>query len=131
MSTRVNLTIKNNSGVTVTCTDIRCETFTNLNVGQTIAANGSNTFTSDSNNRIFATFTENAPGIGSWQVAITCPKMASNSACGSYNAGLQHYEESGSPVTFTYILGTPNLADWDSGTSNEGNVITYGDCSGS
>lgn len=129
MSTRVNLTIVNNSGLTLTCTDIQCETFTNLKVGQTIAAGGENTFTSDSNDRLFATFTENAPGLGSWQVALTCPRSADNSACGSYNAGLQTYAESGTPAEFKFIVGTPNLADWDSGTADSGNVVPYGQCS--
>ncbi len=126
---RVNVTVVNNSGLNVKCTNIGCETFTKLSVGDTVAAGGQNTFSSDTNDRIFATFTEVAPGDGSWELSMTCPRSSSNSACGSLNAGLQTYEESGTPANFKFILGTPNLADWDSGSSNGGNVITYGDCS--
>ena len=129
MSTRVNVTVINNSGLTVKCTNTSCESFTNLSVGDTIAAGGKNTFSTDTNNRIFATFAEESPGIGAWQLAMTCPELSDNSACGSFNAGLQTYEEDGTPANFTFILGTPNKADWDSGSSNNGDVISYGDCS--
>lgn len=128
MSTRVTLTVVNKSGTTLKCTNVGCESFDNLKVGDTIAAGGKNTFTSSTNDRIFATFEEDGPGIGAWQLAMTCPELSDNSACGSFNAGLQHYSESGHG-NFTFNLGSPNLADWDSGSSNEGNVISYGDCS--
>ena len=129
MSTRVKLIVKNKTGLTVKCTDVRCEKFSDLKVGTTIAAGGENTFLTDTNDRIFCTFTEEAPGAGSWQLSMTCPKSSTNSACGSFNAGLQHYDKHGTPAVFTFILGEANLADWDNGSVNKGKTINYGDCS--
>lgn len=129
MSTRVKLVVKNNTGMVLKCTDIRCEKFDNLSEGQTIAPYGQNEFTTETRDRIFCTFTEQSPGAGSWQLAMTCPTGARNSACGSYNAGLQPYERTGTPVTFTFILGQPNQADWNHGDTDVLKVIRYGDCS--
>ena len=126
--TRIKLTIVNKTGTDVKCTNIKCEKFENLVVGNTVANNGSNEFTSDTNDRIFCTFEQIAPGAGKWELAMTCPKSSSNAACGSLDAGLQKYSESGTPAHFTFNLGNKNLADWDSGDSNDGNVIPYGDC---
>lgn len=58
-----------------------------------------------------------------FHMSLTCPKWSSNSAEGSPHAGLQTYSESGTPVTFTYNVGTPNLACWSSGSSNNGGVV--------
>ncbi len=58
-----------------------------------------------------------------YHLSFTCPKLTSNSAEGSPHAGLQTYSEHGTPVTFTYHIGTPNLACWSSGTSNKGRVV--------
>ena len=129
MSNRINLKIINNTGTTVRCSDTSCEAFTNLSVGTTVANKGQDTFNSDTNDRIFCTFQQEAPGKGKWQLAMTCPEMSDNSACGSLDAGLQHYSPSGSPATFTFILGEPNLADWENPTENKGETISYGDCS--
>ena len=128
---RVTVRIVNSSNQRLRCTDVTpAGAFSNLFVGDTIAANGSSTYTSDDNDRIFATFTEDSGGIGSWQLAMTCPKMSDNSACGSYNSGLQEYGTSGS-ASFEFDLGTPNQADWDGPWDHtsqvEYNVIVYGD----
>ena len=125
----MKLVVKNDTGMVLKCTDIRCEKFDNLSEGQTIAPYGRNEFTTETRDRIFCTFTEQSPGAGSWQLAMTCPTGARNSACGSYNAGLQPYERTGTPVTFTFILGQPNQADWNHGDTDVLNVIRYGDCS--
>ncbi|RIE04448.1 PI-PLC domain-containing protein [Cohnella faecalis] len=58
-----------------------------------------------------------------FHMSFTCPKMSSNSAEGSPHTGLQTYSGSGTPVTFTYRVGTPNLACWSSGTSNSGKTV--------
>ena len=132
MSTRVKLVVKNNTGVVVECTNIHYERFENLSEGHTIAPGGENEYTTETSDRIFCTFTEQSPGAGSWQLAMTCPISSRNSACGSYNAGLQPYERRGTPVTFTFILGQPNEADWNHGdisTNMLQDVIRYADCS--
>jgi hypothetical protein len=129
MSLRVKLTIINNSNVAVKCTDTKCAPIAKLQKGTIIPAKGKVTFLSDTNDRIFATFEEGSPGRGSWWIAATCPLTSSKSACGSINAGLQKYHESGKPAHYTFILGQPNLADWDDGSSNNGDVIQYGACS--
>lgn len=56
-----------------------------------------------------------------FHLSFTCPKLSSNAAEGSASSGLQHYEESGTPVRFTYNIGQPNLASWDHGNFNNGN----------
>ena len=128
MSTRVILTVQNPFSIPVTCVDIRCETFENLSVGTVIPAGGSGVYQSETNDRLFCTWS-NSEG-GYWQMAMTCPKASDNGACGcTPTAGLQKYEENGTPANFTFILGQPNQADWDSGSENNGDVITYGDCS--
>lgn len=129
MSTRVQLLIKNNTGTTVTCTDIACEGFDDLNVGDTLENGGQKTYTSSSNDRIFCTFEQVAPGKGAWQLGVTCPKSSHNSAQGSFDAGLQTYERTGTPVTFTYDFGNPNQADWNNGDKDTGASVPYGDCS--
>lgn len=126
---RVKLTIINNTGTVVKCTDVACETFTNLEAGSTVTNNGKSIFTSETNDRLFCTFEQEAPGKGVWQLAMTCPKSSHNSACGSLNAGLQAYAKTGTPAEFTFNLGEANQADWDHGDSNEGDTIPYGACS--
>ncbi len=133
--TRVNLVVKNNTNAEVTCTNISCGTFTNLAVGATIAAGGTGSYTSSSNDRLFIRWEPTEKGVvhvfGMHEMAMTCPKSSNNSACGiTQFAGLQTYEEHGTPVDFTFILGTPNLADWDDGSANNGEVVVYGSCSG-
>lgn len=129
MGQEVKLTIVNNTGTTVTCTDIRCEKFEDLNVGDQLASGFSATYIALTNDRVFCTFAQNPPGSGSWQLAMTNPEMTDNSACGSLNAGLQPYSPSGTPAQFTFILGQPNEADWDNPSVNKNKTITYGDCS--
>lgn len=129
MSVRVELVVKNNTDIDVECTDIKCEKFEDLVVGSIIASKGEKTFSSTTNDRIFCTFSQKAPGAGKWQLAMTCPKSSHNSACGSYCAGLQKYERKGTPVTFTFILGTENLADWSHGDRDAHDTVVYGDCS--
>lgn len=58
-----------------------------------------------------------------FHMSFTCPKLSSNSAEGSPHTGLQTYLEKGTPVTFTYNVGTPNLACWQSGSSANGRTI--------
>jgi hypothetical protein len=125
--TRLTVTIQNPYNTPLKCVDIPCAKFTNLFVGDTIEPAGQRTYSSDSNDRVFVTF-QNSFG-GSWQLAMTSPKSSSNSACGiTPSSGLQPYEEHGTPVAFTYILGQGNLADWKNGDKNTGAVVTYGDC---
>lgn len=57
-----------------------------------------------------------------FHMSFTCPKLSNNSAEGSPHAGLQTYSESGTPVTFVYNVGEPNLACWSSGSSNNGQI---------
>lgn len=131
-STRVKVVIVNPYDIPVTCahSDDVCSNaqWDNMPVGTVIAPNTSLTFTSESNNRLFCEWTNKYGAI--FQMAVTNPEMSDNSACGiTVNAGLQQYSESGTPVTYTFKLGTSNLADWDSGTENNGNVIDWGSCS--
>ncbi len=58
-----------------------------------------------------------------FHLSFTCPKSSHNSAEGSPHAGLQSYSRGGTPVTFTYNVGSPNLACWDSGNSNDGRRV--------
>lgn len=58
-----------------------------------------------------------------YHLSFTCPKMTDNAAEGSAYAGLQGYSETGTPVTFTYLIGTPNLACWESGNSDDGKIV--------
>ncbi len=58
-----------------------------------------------------------------YHLSFTCPKSSSNSAEGSPYAGLQSYSEHGTPVTFTYKVGTINLACWNNGNYNDGKIV--------
>ena len=58
-----------------------------------------------------------------YHMSFTAPKLSSNSAEGSRHTGLQTYSESGTPVVFTYNVGTVNLACWKSGSSNNGKIV--------
>jgi hypothetical protein len=62
-------------------------------------------------------------------MSFTCPKSSDNSAEGSpsipgtfISAGLQPYEEHGSPVQLNYIIVAGNRACWSSGSSNNGKI---------
>ncbi len=126
---RVKLTINNQTGNTIKCTNTKCESISGMEGGVTTIADGeSKTFTATSSDRIFCTWVEEG-AYGAWEMGMTCPKSSSNSAYGSTNAGLQHYDRSGTPVEFEYIPGTPNQADWNHGNQNNGDTISYGDCS--
>ncbi len=128
MSTRVTLIVENSTGQTVKCTDTRCASFDNLNSTTTIPDGEKGTYTSESSDRLFCTF-EQEDGNGVWEMGMTCPKSSHNSAQGSAQAGLQTYDQEGTPVTFTYKLGEENEADWDHGNKNDGDHVAYGDCS--
>ena len=129
MDTRVILIIVNNTGHAVTCTDIRCGAFSNLNVGDTLANGATGTYTSDTHDKSFVTWAM-APGPGAWEMGMICPQFSHNSAYGSAKAGLQHYSRTGTPATFTYHLGQDNQADWSSGNSYcPTNGLNYGGCS--
>ena len=128
---RVKLIITNTTGATLTCTDIGCEAFdvTPLNVGDTIPPGGTGTYASSTNDRIFCTWKSSVGG-GVFQMGMTTPKSSSNSAYGSFYAGLQNYQGSGTPCTFTYVPGTPNEADWNDPNQDNGTTVAYCDCSG-
>lgn len=68
--------------------------------------------------------------VGFVSMSFTCPKSSSNSAEGSPNSegvliqsGLQRYNEHGTPVSFTYNIGTPNMACWSDGTTDDANPV--------
>ncbi|MDP8257694.1 MAG: hypothetical protein P9M14_18260 [Candidatus Alcyoniella australis] len=129
MDDRVIFKVVNKTGSTITCTDVHCESFDNLSTGKQLTNGQTGTFTSSTNDRIFAIW-EMDVGDGGWAMGMTCPKNSHNSAYGTPKAGLQTYSRTGTPVTFTYHLGTPNMADWDDGdTYNVTKGLRYGDCS--
>ena len=129
MSTRITLVVVNNTGSDVVCADTHCESFDNLEEGTVIKNGTTGTFSSSTNDRIFATFVMEV-GAGGWEMGMTCPKSSSNSAYGTAKAGLQPYSRSGTPCTFTYVLGEENQADWDNGDSyTRSKGLRYGDCS--
>jgi hypothetical protein len=89
------------------------------------------TFTNDTNDRVYVTWVD-ANGT-SYEMGMTCPKSSSNSAAGYTGGnlgdpGLQVYEKSGTPCTFTYKIGTPSQASWDnpSGPVNQEQNPDYG-----
>ncbi|MCB0696523.1 MAG: hypothetical protein KDC07_04115 [Chitinophagaceae bacterium] len=130
--TRLTVTITNPFSTPVTCSQSNdvCSNsaWDNLTPGTVIQPGASGTFTSQSNDRIFCEWTDANGGV--FQMAMTSPKSSSNSACGiTPRAGLQAYERHGTPVDFTFILGTANKADWDNGSENQGNIIAWGACS--
>ena len=126
---RIVLIVTNNYDLDVECTDIKCQKFDDLKVGTVIPAGGVGIFESSTNDRVFCTFEQVRPGAGFWQLGMTCPKSSSNSAQGSFRAGLQKYRRRGTPVTFEYVLGQPNRADWDNGRQDKGENVPYGHCS--
>jgi hypothetical protein len=72
---------------------------------------------------------KNGNEFGFVTMSFICPKSSSNSAEGSpstpgtyISAGLQKYEEHGTPVEFTYNIGESNEACWSSGSSNDGDI---------
>ena len=135
---RVTMIVKNPFNSPVTCMSIPCATFNPpqdgdqsgavmLQVGTVIPANGTGIFVSQSNNRLFCLWTNSYGGY--WQMAMTCPKSSPNSACGlTPTAGLQGYSGSGTPTSFTFILGNANLADWGDPAVNKGDVIPWAEC---
>lgn len=129
MSTRVKLRIKNNTGKTVRCSHISCQQFDDLKAGVTIRNGQERTFHSGTNDRVFVIW-EWVDGPAAWEMGMTCPRSSRNSAYGSYRAGLETYNRTGTPVTFTYDLGNHNRADWGNG---DGYIPTaglrYGECS--
>jgi hypothetical protein len=125
--TRVIVKIKNNFSIPVKCTSIPCAEFKDLKVNHVIEAHSEAVFQSDSNDRLFCEW-RNTDG-GFWQMAMTCPKGSSNSACGiSPTAGLRMYDPKGTPANFEYILGEDNLADWKSGDENNGDIVDWAKC---
>ncbi|MEQ9308673.1 MAG: hypothetical protein RLN90_04410 [Balneolaceae bacterium] len=57
-----------------------------------------------------------------FNLSFTCPKLTGNAAEGSPMSGLQTYDSSSFPAIFTYKIGNPNLACWDSGSKNNGKI---------
>ncbi len=129
MGTRVKFTIENNTGKTLQCTDICCESFEGLNKDDKIPNGETKEYTSNTNDRIFCTWVveESSPSI-EYQMGMTSPKSSHNSAYGSVKAGLQKYERTGTPVAFTYKPGNDNKADWNHGDHDTGDTVNYGSC---
>lgn len=131
---RINFLVLNTSTTNdLMCTVISCEGVEGLSVGDKIGPSEQKTYQVFSNNRVFVSWIEDT-GTGYsliHQMAMTCPKSSSNSACGITKlAGLQAYEKHGTPVDFVFFVGTPNLADWDNGMGGDGSGNpTFGDCS--
>jgi hypothetical protein len=129
---RVELVVVNNTGGPIRCTNVSGALFDvpgfQLGIGAQIPNGRTGTYRSTTNNRLFATFAPDGGG-STWQMGMTCPRAAHNSASGSPNAGLRTYSRTGTPVTFTYAPGQPNQADWNHGKEDKGGVIPYGECS--
>lgn len=130
MSTRINLTITNSvsPAETIVCRKILCQNIENLNVGTQLKPGDSGHYTVSTNDRVYCLWQGLVSGT-EYQLAMTCPKSSHNSAAGYGSAGLQTYSRTGTPVSFTFEVGTKDLADWDNGNSYEGNAPTFGDCS--
>ncbi len=130
LATRITLTIDNSqNSAPVTCADIACQPIAGMYVGLTIKAGKQQVFLISTNDRVFCRFVDSNENV--YELGMTCPKSSSNSAEGCLGKeGLQAYEDSGTPAAFTYILGGPNLADWnDPSTSTPNNgIVAYGDC---
>jgi len=124
---RITMTVTNNSGLDLNCTDVTPNTFSNLSIGTTIAKNGKNTFNSESADRVYCTFTEKDGGSGAWQMGMTAPQSSQNNAQGTFNAGLQGYNKH-HDLIISYILGTPNQASWaePTGPDDPSSNVPYG-----
>ena len=121
MSTRINLRIENRAETAIRCVVIGCEPVNGLNTGDELGVGEAGNYTIDSSNRVFLAWEEvRGPN---WtlvhEMAMTCPIMSRNNACGiTEYAGCQPYDpDAKAPVSFTFCVGTPNLADWNSGNS--------------
>lgn len=130
--TRITLNINNKTSLPVICADISCEPIPAMYVGMTIPAGRTQTFSITTNNRVFCRFVSQDETV--YELGMTSPKSSSNSAEGCLgNEGLQTYAPHADPVTFTYDLGSLNLADWNNGqpeppfTPNN-KIVAYGDC---
>ncbi len=80
-----------------------------------IPVNGSRRFVLRDNNRAAVWY---KAGTTEYELKFTSPKLTSNSAEGSKNAGLQTYTDQ-KPAEFTYLVGTENKASWNNGNSPE------------
>lgn len=127
MSYRINLRITNKTNERIKCAHILCKDIDTLDVGTVIEPNASDMYHATTSDRVFCEFTGLESGT-SYKLAMTCPKSSRNSACGYGSAGLQHYERGGTPVTFTFNIGTKDLADWENGDVYDGEEVTYKDC---
>ncbi len=133
MSSRVNVKVNNKTNYTLTNFDVWGGPWTSSVPPHQIAAQETVGFDLETNDRAGVVFlaTDSAGNeMGFVTMSFTCPKHSSNSAEGSPNkpgvfisAGLQIYKESGTPVSIEYNVGDENLACWDSGDSNNGNIV--------
>ena len=128
MSTRVSLTITNGTKEKVQCKHILCQDIDGMDVGDTLEAGATKTYTVSTNDRVFCDWVGMETG-DVFKMGMTCPKSSHNSAAGYGNSGLQTYSRTGTPVSFTFNLGHKCLADWDNGDEYTGAEPTYGDCS--
>lgn len=73
------------------------------------------------NDRMYAQFEALKSGKGTgvtYRIGMTVPKSSHNSAAGWDGLeGLQKYERGGTPASFTFNFGNPNIASWNSGDS--------------
>jgi hypothetical protein len=132
---RITLIINNTTSNTVICGDIACQPIPGMLVGTTIPAGQTSTYLIPTNDRVFCRFV--SPDGQVYELGMTCPKNSHNSAEGCLgNEGLAAYEQEGTPVTFTYNLGGPNLADWNNGNkptpqknfTPNNTIVAYGAC---
>ena len=125
---RITLYIKNMSEEVVQCKHILCNDIKGLDVGDKLNPGSTGRYTIDTNDRVFTDWASLESG-DVYKLAMTCPKSSHNSACGYGSSGLQHYERTGTPVTFYFHLGNKDLADWNNGDKFVGDSAKYGDCS--
>ncbi|AYQ56842.1 hypothetical protein MS2017_1140 [Bathymodiolus thermophilus thioautotrophic gill symbiont] len=128
--TRVKVKIINNThrDEVVICTNVRCEKLSGLKAGDKIQPGKTIECVSSSNDRIFFEFRGEDSG-DAFMMGCTCPKSSHNSACGYGNSGLQCYSRTGTPVSFEFHLGSPDLADWNNGCEYKAEHPAYAKCS--
>ena len=130
MTTRIKLAVTNsvNPKESIVCRKILCQNIDGLDVGTVLASGATGKYTASTNDRIFSEWEGLVSGT-KYQMAMTCPKSSTNSAAGYGSAGLQTYEKHGTPVSFTFNVGTKDKADWGHGDEYEGDAPDFGDCS--
>ena len=131
MSTRASITVNNETAYTLNLFQVWGGPYS-VNPPETMPPNSTFAFDLADNDRagvVYLATDSVGNEVGFVTMSYTCPESSDNSAEGSPDmpgifipAGLQPYDEHGTPVQFTYNIGQPNLACWDSGSSNNGEI---------